>query len=89
MPNGKQTRKPRAGRKTGANEIPPCAEWFWREIVPIFRRPPFRSSRSARHLRNAGIETLEAARDLLDEMIEWLKERDKPAPEMRRIRVEE
>jgi len=89
MPNGKQTRKARARRKAQPPEMPPCAEWLWREIAPFFRRPPRRSSRSARHLRNAGIETLEAARDFLDEMIEWLREREKQTPEMRRIRVED
>lgn len=69
--------------------MPPCAEWVWREIAPFFRRPPRRSRRSTRHLRNAGIETLEAARDFLDEMIEWLREREKQPPEMRRIEVED
>jgi hypothetical protein len=47
------------------------------------------ASRSARHLRNAGIETLEAMRDFLDEAIVWLRSRERRPPEMRRIRVQE
>ena len=89
MPNGKQTRKTRAARRSGSPEMPPCAEWLKREIATFLRRPPLGDSRSARHLRNAGIETLEAARDFLDEVIEWLQEREKQAPQMRRIRVED
>ncbi len=89
MPNGKPTRKRPTRRNTKLPEMPPCAEWLWREIAPFFRRPPRRSSSSARHLRNAGIETLEAARDFLDEVIEWLREREKQPPQMRRIHVED
>ena len=89
MPNGKQREKARVSRKIEPPEMPPCAEWLWREIAPFFRRPTRRSSRSVRHLRNAGIETLEAARDFLDEMIEWLREREKQPAELHRIRVED
>lgn len=89
MPNTKQTKRPRTNRKAEPPETPPCVEWLWREISPFFRRPPRRSRRSTQHLRNAGIETLEAARDFLDEMIEWLREKEKKPPEMRRIEVED
>ncbi len=89
MPNAKRTPRARTRRETAPPERPPCVEWLWREIAPFFRRPPLRGSRSARHLRNASIETLEAARDLLDEMIEWLRHERRRPPEMRRIRVQE
>jgi hypothetical protein len=61
--------------------------WFVREILPLVRakRP---GRRSARHLRNATLEVLEALRSLLDEAIEWLRHDLKPA-ELKRIRVEE
>ena len=89
MPNGKRSRRPRARRDKGArHEMPSCAAWVWREIAPLLRRPPISASRSARHLRNAGIETLEAMRDFLDEAIEWLRREEKRPPEMRRIRVQ-
>lgn len=89
MPNAKRTSKTRSRRRTAASDRPPCAEWLWREIAPFFRRPPLRGGRSARHLRNASIETLEAFRDLLDDMIEWLRQEEKRQPQMRRIRVQE
>jgi hypothetical protein len=89
MPNGKRTRRARARRERARREMPSCAEWMWREIAPFFRRPPMAASRSARHLRNAGIETLEAMRDLLDEAIVWLRSQERRPPEMRRIRVQD
>lgn len=89
MPNAKRSPKTRTRRETAPPERPPCVEWLWREIAPLFRRPPLRRSRSARHLRNASIETLEGVRDLLDELIEWLRHEEKRTPEMRRIHVQE
>ena len=84
MPRGKQTRKTQPRREP---EIPTMARWFLREILPLLR-PRRPKSRSARHLRNAGIEVLEALRAFLDETIEWLKEQD-GSPELKRIRVED
>lgn len=90
MPNGKRTRRARRPRRERARrKTPSCAEWVWREIAPFFHRPPLGASRSARHLRNAGIETLEAMRDFLDEVIEWLRHQERRPPEMRRIRVQD
>lgn len=88
MPNGKRKRKTRARREPKRPEIPSCAEWFLRRMIPLLRRPRLPRSRSARHLRNATIEVLEAMRALLDETITWLREGRLP-PELRRIRVED
>jgi hypothetical protein len=52
-------------------------------------RPPGPLPPSARHLRNAGIEVLEAMRSWLDETIEWLRKEPRPTPGMRRIRVQD
>ena len=41
-----------------------------------------------RHLRNAGIEVLEAMRAFLDEAIECLREEERSSP-MKRVRVED
>lgn len=84
MPRAKQSRKTQARREP---EIPSMAQWFLREILPLLRRRRPKS-RSARHLRNAGIEVLEAMRAFLEETIEWLKEQDGSA-ELKRIRVED
>lgn len=91
MPNGKRKRKrkARARREPKRGEIPSCAEWFVREVAPLFRRPKFPRRRSARHMRNATIEVLEAMRALLDETIGWLRREGRGAPELRRIRVED
>jgi hypothetical protein len=89
MPNGKRKRKTRARRKPKRGEIPSCAEWFVREVSPLFRRPRLPRTRSARHMRNATIEVLEAMRALLDETIVWLRREGRSAPELRRIRVED
>jgi hypothetical protein len=89
MTNGKQTRRPRRGRRAehGRSDMPNCAAWILREIAPFFRRPPLPAARSRRHLRNASIEMLEAMRDFLDEAIEWMRHEER-TPEMRRIRVQ-
>jgi hypothetical protein len=68
--------------------MPSCAEWFWREIVPRMHPPRFPRTRSARHLRNATIEVLEALRAVLDEIIDRLRREGRSAPELKRIRVE-
>jgi len=87
MPNAKRNRRARRRREAARREIPSCAEWFVRELAPLFRRRKLPRTRSARHLRNATIEVLEAVRALLDETIEWLR-REGRTPELRRIRVE-
>lgn len=84
MPRARKTRKAAAPLKA---EIPPLALWFMREVLPRLRRRRT-PSRSARHLKNAGIEVLEAMRVLLDESIEWLREEDRSTP-MKRIEVDD
>jgi hypothetical protein len=80
-PNPSERRKPL--------EIPPLALWFIRDILPLLRQRRHRSSKKTRqHLKNAGIELLEAMRTCIDETIEWLREEEKDEP-MRRIEVEE
>lgn len=68
--------------------MPSCAEWFLREVAPLFRRESRVARRSRRHLRNAAIEILEAIRSMLDETIEWLRRERRGEPELKRIRVE-
>jgi len=75
-------------RREPAPEIPPLAVWFLREILPLLHRRRKRASRSRRHLKNAGIEVLEAMRTCLDDAIEWLREEDRPAP-IKRIEVQD
>jgi hypothetical protein len=89
MPNGKRKRKRQARREPRRGEVPSCVEWFVREMRPLLRRPKFPRTRSARHMRNATIEVLEAMRALIDETIEWLRREGRPAAELRRIRVED
>ena len=89
MPNGKRNRKARRRREPAGTGIPSCAEWLARELTPLLRRPKFPRTRSARHLRNATIEVLEAMRSLLDETIEWLRREGRASPELKRIRVED
>lgn len=91
MPRAKQNR--RSARREREEiptsvRIPPVAVWLMRELLPLVRRRRKAASRSAKHLRNAGVEVLEAMRALLDETIEWLREEER-SPEMRRIRVED
>ena len=93
MPNAKRNRRTRSRREpvsTGPASagIPTCAVWMLRELGPILSRlrPP--RSRSAKHLRNAAIEFLEALRVLLDETIEWLRKQEgRSEAELKRIHV--
>jgi hypothetical protein len=85
MPRPRQNRKAEP-RSESAAQFPPLALWFIREILPILRRR--RDSESARHLRNAGIEVLEAMRSFLDNAIECLREENRAAP-MKRIEVKD
>ncbi len=89
MPNAKKTRRTRARRKPAAPEFPPCGQWMWRQFKPLLSRPPLAGGRSARHMRNASIEVLEAMRDFLDEAIVWMRREGRRPPEMRRIRVQD
>ena len=86
MPRKRQNQTNGARRERA--EIPPLAVWFLREIMPLLQRRRKRASRSARHLKNAGIEVLEAMRVCLDDAIEWLRKEEGPAP-MKRIQVED
>ncbi len=88
MPNGKRNRKTRRRRETARMEIPSCAAWVLREVVPLLRTPKLPRTRSMRHLRNASIEFLEAIRAVLDEVIEWLRHEGRLPAELKRIRVE-
>ncbi len=88
MPKEKRNRRARARREPPCPDITTCVRWFLREMVPLLRMPKRPRTRSIRHLRNAGIEVLEAMRALLDETIEWLR-KQKTSPELRRIRVEQ
>jgi hypothetical protein len=88
MPNAKRSRRTRRRREPVRPEIPTCAAWLLREVAPMLRRPKFPRTRSARHLRNATIEVLEALRAVLDETIEWLRHEGRLPAELKRIRVE-
>lgn len=85
MPRPKRNRRAEPRREAPA-EFPPLALWLVREILPILRRR--RDSESARHLRNASIEVLEAMRSFLDNAIECLREENRAAP-MRKIDVKD
>jgi len=85
MPNARRKRKARNRREP---PIPSCAEWFLHDVLPFFRPPRMPRTRSARHMRNATIEVLEALRAVLDEAIEWLRREGKGQAELKRIRVE-
>jgi len=85
MPRARQNRKSEPQRESTA-QFPPLALWFVREILPILRRR--RDSESARHLRNAGIEVLEAMRAFLDNAIDCLQEENRKTP-MRKIEVKD
>ncbi len=87
MPKEKRNRRARVRREPPRPDIVSCVRWFLREMVPLLRVPKRPRTRSIPHLRNAGIEVLEAMRALLDETIEWLRKR-KTAPELKRIRIE-
>lgn len=88
MPKVKRNRRPRPRREPAASGLASCAEVLVREVVPFLRRSRRPPGRSARHLRNAAVEVLEAMRALLDETIDWLRN-EKTSPELRRIRVED
>lgn len=92
MPRSKQNRNAGARREAGTRpappELPPLALWFMREILPLLRRRRQRNSESARHLRKAGIEVLEAMRAFLDEAIECLQKEEGDRP-LRRIEVQD
>ena len=87
MPNAKRNRKARVRREPESAGIPSCALWMLRELGPLLRRfkPP--RTRSAKHLRNAAIEVLEAMRVLLDETIERLRKEGRSEAELKRIKV--
>jgi hypothetical protein len=87
MPKPRQNRKA-APRPEPAAEFPQLAVWFMREILPLLRRRRHRASEPVRHLRNAGIEVLEAMRSFLDEAIECLREEDRQSP-MKKIEVKD
>ena len=89
MPNGKRNRKARRRREPARRGMPFCAAWLAQELTPLLRRARLPRTRSARHLRNATIEVLEALRSLLDESIEWLRREGRGAAELKRIRVED
>jgi hypothetical protein len=59
-----------------------------KEVLPVLLRCNLPGRRSAKHLRVAAIEVLEALRALLDETIEWLKDEERKSPDLKRIRVE-
>ena len=87
MPNTKRNKRARARREPESAGIPPCALWMLRELGPLLRKfkPP--RTRSAKHLRNAAIEVLEAMRVLLDEAIERLRKEGRSEAELKRIHV--
>jgi hypothetical protein len=84
----KRNRKPRPRPRGAAENIPSCAQWMIREVLPLLRREFPATKRSRRHLRNATIELLEAVRAMLDETIEWLRREHGKEPALKRIRVE-
>ena len=87
MPNAKQNRRTRSRREPASPGIPTCAVWMLRELGPILSRLKPPRTRSTKHLRNAGIEFLEAMRALLDETIEWLRKEGRSEAELKRIHV--
>src|SRR5579871_4272037 len=86
MPKAKRSRTQSTRREPP--EIPPLALWFVREILPLLRRRRRSTSKSRQHLRNAGIEVLEAMRVCIDETIDWMRQEEREAP-MRKIEVED
>jgi hypothetical protein len=88
MPSRKRNRRPRTRRKGARGNIPSCAEWLMREVLPLFRQEFPAGKRPRRHLRNAAIEVLEAMRAMLDETIEWLRHERRGEAVLKRIRVE-
>ena len=88
MANGKRNPRSRQRPEPPPPDIAACAMRFMSEVLPLLRCSKLPGRRSARHLRRAAIEVLEAMRVLLDEVIEWLEQEEKSAPELKRIRVE-
>lgn len=89
MANAKRNRRTRRPPRPAGLGIASCLAGLMREaeqFIPPLRLP---RSRSARHLRNATIEVLEAMRALLDETIEWLRHEGRLSSELKRIRVED
>ncbi len=87
MPNPKRRARPRSEAPEDA--AAECLRSLLRGLRPLLARSRGPLPPSARHLRNAGIEVLEAMRSLLDETIEWLRKEPRPAPGMRRIRIQD
>ena len=87
MPNPKRNRRTRPRREPESAGIPSCAAWILRELGPLLGRLKPPRTRSAKHLRNATIEVLEALRALLDETIEWLRKEGRSEAELKRIHV--
>ena len=87
MANAKRTRKTRVQPEPESASIPSCAVWIARELGPLLSRLKPPRSRSAKHLRNAAIEFLEALRALLDETIEWMRTEGRSEEELKRIHV--
>ncbi len=87
MPNAKRNRRTRSRREPESTGIPTCAVWMLRELGPILSRLKPPRTRSAKHLRNAAIEFLEAMRVLLDETIAWLRKEGRSEAELKRIHV--
>ena len=88
MANPKRNRRTRGRREPSSAGLPSCAAWMLRELGPLLHRIKPPRTRSAKHLRNAAIEVLEAMRALLDETIEWLRKEGRSEAELKRIRVE-
>ena len=86
MPRAKKARTQSARREPP--EIPPLALWFIREILPLLRHRRAKMSKSRQHMKNAGIEVLEAMRACIDDTIDWLRKEERSEP-MRRIEVED
>ena len=87
MANPKRNRRTRSRREPASAGIPSCAVWLLRELGPLLGKLKPPRTRSAKHLRNAAIEVLEAMRALLDESIEWLRKEGRSEAELKRIRV--
>jgi len=87
MPNAKRNRRTRGRREPASVGVPSCAVWMLRELDTLLSKLKPPRTRSAKHLRNAAIEVLEAMRELLDETIEWLRKEGRSEAELKRIHV--
>jgi len=88
MANGKRNRKSRPRPEPPPLDIPSFAMRLMTQLLLLLHCSKLPGQRSARHLRRAAIEVLEAMRALLDDAIEWLEHEEKPSSELKRIRVE-